>query len=350
MPRPSSSPRASLDVASTIGKKDQSLPDGLEAEEKPLGSDELLDELIAAQRRESEFESQLETDILNEIGTGLGGGQATGDSSSDKPPVLVPAMARDIKADLVLPKRARKIRRSRTSSLVEADDSRLVELSHPIPPVLGTQDEREMVQRFTDKVQQCSMPLDTIMRHNALGGKAMRSSCLEELVEVIEGSQQSRFLTNEFLPDLIRLFKANVFRDLPLAPKVVPFEEVQLDGIINSEWDDLNNVYKIMFRILCHQFESTDVLHQLWNAKAIKNMLAVLLDNGVDARERRFAKIILHRTYAKVCDASCPLLVQAPSHALTCVFFFCFLISDPTLERAYSSQDGARFLFIRVRT
>ena len=190
-----------LDIAQTIGKKDQSLPDGMKEEETPLGSDELLNELIATQEREGKFEDQLEKDILNEAKADEQVDQAAPPQSADtetnsKGPALVPALTREIKADVALPRRARKLRRSRTSSLVEADDARLKDLAHPIPPVMGTDDEREMIQRFTDKVHQCSMPADVIVKYNPSGGEEVRRSCLEELVEVIEGSEQARFLTN----------------------------------------------------------------------------------------------------------------------------------------------------------
>ncbi len=148
-----------LDLATTMGGKDQSLPAGLKEEEVPLGSDELLNELIATQQREADFESQLEKDIMQEEQQGTSSGPAT-----DQAPVLVPVVSRDIKADVALPRRGKVLGRSRTSSLVGSNDDRLRDLAHPIPPVLTTDDAQEMAQRFTDKLQQCCMPLDTILK------------------------------------------------------------------------------------------------------------------------------------------------------------------------------------------
>ena len=48
-----------------------------------------------------------------------------------------------------------------------------------------------------------------------------------------------------FLPDLVRLVKANIFRDLPPCPPIIPFEECDPDNVVSTEWDNLNNVYKV---------------------------------------------------------------------------------------------------------
>lgn len=81
--------------------------------------------------------------------------------------VLIPAMAKDIKADIALPKRRVKLQRSRTSALVDVGDRRLSELSHAISSVLSVDiDTHEMLRRFTDKLHQCSMSVEAMLRYN----------------------------------------------------------------------------------------------------------------------------------------------------------------------------------------
>ena len=306
-PSPISKPKAAkgLNIPQTIGTLDQSIPAELAEKKDPLDSEELLEELVATARREAIIDKQFEQDILDGVENSpvhspKSSASSPGRHLANKPMVLVPAVPRDIKADVTLPRRKRQLRRSGTSSLVDIDDQRLKELARPIDPVLTTNEEVEMRRRFTDKLQQCAMSLDQFVRFNPKAGEEVRRSALEELVEVIEGSEQSTFLTNDHLPDIIRLVKANLFRDLPKAQKLIPFEEYDPEDVINTEWDSLNNVYKIIFRVLCHHFDDPTMLAELWNIKAMKKLVGVLLDTVIDARERRFAKIILHRTYAKV--------------------------------------------------
>lgn len=295
---------AGIDIATTIGTKDQRVPPGLVEKREPLDSEELLDELIATSRREAIVDQQLEQDILDGVENPSPGHSPTHskgpEDENGKKLVLVPTVVRDIKADVAMPRRKRVLRRSATSSLALEDDKRLRELARPIEPVLSATDDDEMARRFTDKLHQCSMPLDQIVNLNPSTGAEVRRSSLEELVEVLEGSQQSVFLTDKNLPDILRLVKANLFRDLPDCPRVIPFEEYDPEDVINTEWDSLNNVYKIIFRVLCHRFEDPEQLAKLWDVKAMKKLVALLLDNVLDARERRFAKIVLHRTYAKI--------------------------------------------------
>jgi hypothetical protein len=312
-----------FDMASTIGTKDQRTQGNLQIDEhdsssspvreraNSIGSDELLDELIASQRRENIIQGQMEEELIANTKSGdtspvssiaRNKGPAQDNDALNDSNVLIPAMAKDIKADIALPKRRAKLQRSRTSALVDLDDRRLSELSHVISSVLSVDiDTHEMLRRFTDKLHQCSMSVEAMLRYNPEAGEKVRQSALEELVEVLEGSNSDAFLTNAMLPDLIRMVKANMFRDLPRSPAIIPVEEYDPeDSAVQSEWNNLNNVYKIMFRILCNQFQDAKVLNSLWNMKAMTKIVSLLLDNGIDSRERRFTKIILHRSYAKV--------------------------------------------------
>ena len=229
--------QSQLDIAATMGTKDQREPDVVvklkeeEAAERGhdasgLGSEELLDELIASQRRESIIQDQMEQDILEDATTSATnnnktnsakkivapGGATTTDldpatstnantegpatdstgngNGNGKSAVLVPAMARDIKSDVALPKRPKMLQRSRTKTLLEKESKakaerelRYSELSHPIEPILSARTDEEMLERFAEKVEQCSMPLDVFLKFNK-NGENVRRSALEELVEV----------------------------------------------------------------------------------------------------------------------------------------------------------------------
>ena len=124
-PSPISKPKAAkgLNIPQTIGTLDQSIPAELAEKKDPLDSEELLEELVATARREAIIDKQFEQDILDGVENSpvhspKSSASSPGRHSANKPMVLVPAVPRDIKADVTLPRRKRQLRRSWTSSLV----------------------------------------------------------------------------------------------------------------------------------------------------------------------------------------------------------------------------------------
>jgi hypothetical protein len=99
-------------------------------------------------RKQSAPDQQQQQQLTSRHSNGAGD-----DDGPAKAPVLVPAIARDIKSDVALPRRDRRLQRSRTSSLVDyVDDASLRELARPIEPVLTAPEPREALRRFIDKV------------------------------------------------------------------------------------------------------------------------------------------------------------------------------------------------------
>lgn len=150
---------------------------------------------------------------------------------------------------------------------------------------------------FLKKLSQCTMIFDFTDALSELKGKEVKRQTLTELVEYI--SNNRGVITEPVYPDVLKMFSANVFRQIP--PQINPtgdaFDPEEDEPVLESGWPHLQIVYEYFLRFIESPDFNTNIAKRFIDQHFILQLLELF--DSEDPRERDFLKTTLHRIYGK---------------------------------------------------
>lgn len=193
------------------------------------------------------------------------------------------------RSDVTLPKQGRG-NTARRSGQSQTSQAVLYDL-----PGLRDQRGEKKEEVFRKKLELCSIIFDFDDQEQDKRGKEVKRNTLLELVDFVGSTAGQKLFTEEHMPDIMNMVKANICRVLP--PQNEDFDPEEDEPILEPSWPHLQVVYEFFLRFIV----SSEVHAKVAKKFANQNFCLELIElfDSEDPRERDYLKTILHRIYGK---------------------------------------------------